>query len=555
MRYQDVDQIAPANVASLVPVWVFHTGVLDPNSSFEGSPIVVGGTMYVSTGHDDVFALDAATGVEKWAYHPESVMPPLKQISACCGRDNRGVAYTAGKVYIARLDGVLVALDAATGKPVWQATVADYRAGYSLTMAPQVVDGLVVVGISGGEYRARGKVVAYDAGTGRAVWEFDSTLPGNTWAGQSWQKGGGPVWGNPSVDAQLGLVYITTGNASPDLNGYYRAGQNLYTSSIMALDAHSGRVQWTFQEVHHDLWDYDGPQPTLLFTLQKGGQAIPALGHCNKDGYYFILDRRTGQPLYPVTETPVPAGPSWQHAWPTQPESSVDSLTPHTVSSVPPGLTAATEFTPPREQPLLIQPGPDGGCEWPPAAYSPRTRYVYYGTRYLPGLIKAGPHNFKKDSAGETLGSVVTEPVPGVHYSGIYGATDTTTGKIAWQINVPLLAKSGMMVAGDLVFFGENDGRFHAVDARTGAMLWTFQGTSLPRGGGSDAAPIAYVVGGREFVANAFGGNYLDNTFEYSPLGDALVAFALPQQGYSGPQVVYADSAPRPFSAAQPAHR
>jgi len=554
-RYQNVDQVTPANVARLQPAWVFHTGVFDPKASFEASPIVVDGTMYVSTGHDDVFALNAATGAERWAYHPEAAMPPLSQVPLCCGRDSRGVAFADGKIYLARLDAVLVALDARTGQPVWQTRVADYHQGFSMTIAPQAVAGLVIVGVSGGEYVSPGKVVAFDARTGRPVWTFNTTTPGPTWAGASWRTGGAPVWGNPSVDPQRGLVYVTTGNAAPNLNGVSRAGTNLYTSSIVALDLHTGRVRWAFQEVHHDLWDYDGPQPAVLFTLRRGGQQIPALGHCNKAGYYFILDRRTGQPLYPVTEAPVPSGPTWQHAWPTQPESAVDSLTPHAVTFTPKGLTAVPEFTPPHKQAELVQPGPDGGCEYPPEAYSPRTSFVYYGTRYLPGLLTASPSNTTKDASGETLGSSATEPVPGVHYAGIYGATDTTTGKIAWKIDVPLLAKSGLLVAGDLVFFGENDGRFHAVDARTGAILWTFQGTSLPAGGGSDAAPIAYVAHGQEFVVNAFGGNSLDNGFQYSPAGDALVAFALPPAGYIGPHIVRAMAPttgnPRPSSRSQ----
>lgn len=546
-RFQNVDQINPSNVSRLKPAWVFHTGLLGDEVSFENSPIVVNGTMYVSTGHDDVYALDASTGAERWGYHPEVQMPNLGNLSICCGQDNRGVAYKDGKVYLGRLDDVLVALNAKTGEEIWQRRVADYHDGYAITMAPQVIDypgvpDTVVIGVAGGEYKVRGQLAAYDLNTGKPRWTFQATLPGRSWAGMSWKNGGGPIWQTPAFDRQLGRLYLSTGNASPNLSGQRRAGEDLYTSSLVALDIRTGKVAWHFQEVHHDLWDYDGPQPPVLFPVTKNGKTYDALGHCNKNGYYYILDRRTGKPIFPVTEKAVPPGPSWQHSWPTQPVSSVQSLTPHSVQSTPPYLKSAPEFTPPRDQPLLIQPGPDGGCEWPPAAYSPRTKDVYYGTRYLPAVLSSHKGNFGKDAGGEFLGSSESEPVPGVHYYGIYGATDTVTGKVAWKIKVPDLAKSGMLVAGDLVFFGQNNGQFNAVNAKDGARLWNFDATTVPTAGAAAAAPVAYVADGHEFIANAFGGNYLDREFQLSPKGDALIAFALPEAQSHGPNVVYADN-------------
>ncbi len=270
-RFQDVGQINPSNVASLRPAWIFHTGVLDPATSFEGSPIIVNGIMYISTGHDDVFALSAATGAMKWAYHPEADMPPLSQLSICCGEDSRGVAYGDGLIFLARLDARLVALNAHTGAVAWQATVANWQDRYSMTMAPQFAGGEVVVGLSGADYETRDAVVAYDALTGRRLWTFYTTAPGPTWQGTSWQTGGGAVWDNPAVDPRLGVVYVSTGNAAPDLYGGNRAGQNLYTSSLVALDLRTGRVRWYFQEVHHDLWDYDSAQAPMLFDVPSGG--------------------------------------------------------------------------------------------------------------------------------------------------------------------------------------------------------------------------------------------------------------------------------------------
>src|SRR5882724_8100596 len=476
-RYQDVDQINPSNVARLKPAWIFHTGVLDPDASLEVSPIMVNGTLYLTSGHDDVFALDAATGQEKWAYRPLAEdMTPLEQLTICCGQANRGVAVGNGKVFIGRLDDVLVALDANTGAVLWKSTVVDFHDNFSITMATQFVNNLVIVGVSGGEFQVRGQVVAYNAETGAEVWRFFTTAKG-TWGGDSWKHGGATLWNTPAVDPALGLIYINTGNPSPDLNGVRRIGQNLYATSIVALDLSTGHVRWFFQEVHHDLWDYDSAQPVLLFTLEKNGQTFPALGHCGKNGNYYILDRRNGQPLFDVDELPVPTKPAWQHPWPTQPVSSVEPLTPLgfvpgtiDLNKLPPGVTLAPQYTPPSRDTVLISPGDDGGAEWPPAGFSPRTKFIYYGTRYEPSTFVTAPNNT------EGIGSAFEEKVPGVKAFGIFGATDTATGKTAWKIHVRQPAKSGLLVAGDLVFFGEGNGKFHAVDAVTGAILWTFNG-------------------------------------------------------------------------------
>jgi quinohemoprotein ethanol dehydrogenase len=516
-RYQDIDQINPSNVADLEPAWVFHTGVLgDPAAKFEASPLIVDGTMYVSSGHDDVFALDPVTGEQKWAYHPEADMPPLDQLSICCGRDSRGVAYGDGLIFIARLDAKLVALDAQTGEEVWKTTVGDWRDGYTLTLAPQYADGKVIVGLSGGEFQVRGRVVAYDARTGRQQWVFHTTLPGTTWAGDSWRTGGGTAWTTPPVDPELGMVYVSTGNAAPDLTGENREGQNLYTASLVGLDLQTGQVRWAFQEVHHDIWDYDGPQAPVLFNVTKNGRTFPAVGHCNKTGEYFILNRVTGEPLFPVREEPVPTtDPDWQHAWPTQPVSSVERLAPISLDSVPDGITAAPRFTPPREEELAMQPGTSGGCEWPPGAYSPRTGNVYYAANYAPSLFSS--HEGNDSDFGSTA-----RGVPGVQRYTLVGATNTRTGKLAWSTRSPVRGDIGITVAGDLLFYGEGNGRFNAANARTGANLWTFEAASVPNAGTPTAPAAVYAVDGREYVVEAFGDRGAGS-------GDALIAFALPR--------------------------
>ncbi len=533
-RFQAADQINPSNVSRLRPAWIFHTGVLDPQASLEVSPIVADGRMFVTSGHDDVFALDAATGRERWSYHPK-LRVPITHVSLCCGEVNRGVAFGNGRVFLARLDGVLDALDARTGALLWERAVVDVNAGLSLTMAPQFTSGLVILGSAGGEFKARGQVAAFDAASGNQRWRTFTTLPGPTWQNTSWQHGGAHVWQTPAIDPQLNLLYVATGNAAPDINGKDRAGVNLFSSSIVALDLTTGSVRWNFQEVHHDLWDYDGAQPTMLFDVTKDGKAFPAVGHCSKNGNYYILDRRSGAPLFPVIETPVATKPGWQNASPSQPVSAVEPLTPLGIlpgtvdpKKLPADVVLAPQYTPPQEQKRLIQPGDDGGCEFPPAAFSPRTHFVYYGTRYEPAVYQSLPRDDGPNPQGEFLGSSFHEAIPGVTDFGIFGATDVDTGKVVWKIKVAQPAKSGMLIAGDLVFFGEGNGRLHAADARSGQVLFTFDGRTVPNGGGAQAAPIAYVLDGREYIVNAFGGNNADRpNFPPNIVGDAIVAFTI----------------------------
>ncbi|HEX2714321.1 MAG TPA: PQQ-binding-like beta-propeller repeat protein [Candidatus Acidoferrales bacterium] len=575
-RFQDADQINPSNVKNLEVAWVFHTGVLDPAGALPVTPIVADGRMFVTDGHDDVFALNAETGKQIWAYKPTSIageMPPLDQLTPCCGRNNFGVAYADETVYYGRLDDVVVALDAETGKVQWETRVADFHHNYVINMAPQLVDGKLIVSVSGGEFEVRGQVFALNAETGHIIWSFATTKPdsygppNNT----AFLRGGATLWNTPAVDRELGLVYINTGNAAPDIQGEDRRGDNLYATSIVALDLRTGLPVWSFQEVHHDIWDYDSAQSVVLFSLNKGGEEFQAIGHCSKNGQYYILNRRNGHPIYPVTEVAAPFGmpgpPSnaeFQNAAARQPISAVEPLTPLrfdqlTAAEKPdtavinanfsslfaPGQTTVSlspQYTPPDPTLRLIMPGDDGGCEWAPAAYSPRTKFVYYGTRHEPHLFQTKKGNNRILPNGLHLGSNFINRVPGSKPFGLFGATDTLTGKVVWKIRVPQPAKSGVLVAGDLVFFGEGNGKLHAANAKTGELLFTFDGPAhIKNAGGSSASPIAYVTEGREFIANAFGGNVPDrNNFTGNcsgvgrdcdnPVGDAIVAFTLPRR-------------------------
>ncbi len=575
-RFQNLDQINPSNVNKLQVAWVFHTGVLDPLSELEASPIEVDGRLFITDGHDNVFALNAASGQQLWKFDGFNDEAQLAKFFLCCGRNNHGVAFGDGAVFVGRFDDSVVALNAETGKVLWQNSVADFHDKVSINSAPQFVHfggrDLVIISLSGGEFEIRGQVFALDAKTGKTVWRFSTTQP-NSFAGQSFLTGGGAVWNPPAIDADLGLVYLSVGNAAPDILGENRAGDNLFSASIVAVDLSTGNPVWHFQEVHHDIWDYDSAQPAVLFPLEKDGKHIRALGHCAKTGQYFILDRRTGQPIFPVTEQPVPASgaaAAFQIAALTQPYSAVEPMTPLrfdqlTAEEQPdtaaitaafsaflaPGQTEVAlspQYTPPDETLRLIMPGDNGGCEWNPAGFSPRTKYVYYGARHDPDVFKTHSGNtsvIPEAVNGDLhLGSTFINHVPGAKPFGVYGATDTRTGKVVWKIRIPQPAKSGVLVAGDLVFFGEGNGKFDAVDAKTGKMLFTFDApANIPNAGGAAAGPIAYLVEGREFIVNAFGGNVPDRSITANgnclggghtcdnPVGDAFIAFALPRRG------------------------
>jgi len=529
-RFQDIDQINPSNVNTLKPAWIFHTGIFDPAMSMEMTPLVVDGVMYITTGDDDVFALNPTTGKQIWHYHPTD-MPPLNTLPICCNRDNRGVAYGDGLIFNARLDATLVALNAKTGTVVWKTVVDLSSNGAALTLAPQFVGASegtvpeVLVGVSGGDFGVRGHLDAYNPATGKLLWRFYTTEPG-TWAGNTYLHGGASIWGTPTFDPKLNMVYFSTGNAFPWLWTAARAGTNLYSASILALDATTGELQWFFQETHHDMWDYDGPQPTMLLTVN----GVPALEHTSKNGYMWILDRASGESLFPYQEVaipPVPANAAFQNAWPTQPESSIESLVQHQATGLPAGYTAAPMWTTTGPTPVVSQPWASGGSEWPPAAYSPRTHMVYSHANYSPANVSITntTANAGCPTSPTCEFSFASSAVPGVEH-GVYGAVNLTTGTVAWTI--PLLSinpDSGMTVAGDLVFFGDGTGLFYAASAATGEILWVFDATTVPNAGGATASAAVYEVGGVEYVVYGFGG---DPGFGSFTLGDAVIAFALP---------------------------
>jgi quinohemoprotein ethanol dehydrogenase len=527
-RFANIDQINPSNVSELKTAWIFHTGIFDPNMSMEMTPLVVSGVMYVPTGDDDVFALNPTTGKQIWAYHPTDMAKP-STLPICCNHDNRGVAYGEGLIFVARLDANLVALNAKTGAVVWKTAVDLSSNGAAMTLAPQFIGASegtvpeVLVGVSGGDYGVRGHLDAYSPASGKLLWRFWTTEP-HSWAGNSYLHGGASIWGPPTFDPTLNMVYFSTGNAFPWGWTAQRPGTNLYSASIVAVDATTGELQWFFQEVHHDMWDYDGPQPTVLFSLN----GIAAIEHTNKAGYTFILDRASGEPLFPYQEVaipPTPANAAFNNPWPTQPVSSIESLVEHQATNPPPGMIAAPMWTTVGPTTVVIQPYINGGMEWSPAAYSPRTHMIYSHSRYSP--FEASVTNNVANAGCPTSATCdFSFAVPPGVANGVYGAVNTLTGKVAWTIPIlSITPDSGMTVAGDLVFFGDGTGLFYAASAATGEILWVFDAATVPNAGGATASAAVYEINGVEYVVYGFGG---DPGFGSFTTGDAVIAFALP---------------------------
>ena len=531
-RYSSLDQINTDNVKDLKGAWTYKIGAMSRATSFESSPIIIDGTMYLTGPQSQVYALNAKTGQELWKYIPE--MKGIEALPLCCGQVNRGVAVAEGKVFVGQLDAKLTALDQKTGAVVWSVQVDDPRAGYSETMAPVYYDGLVYIGVSGAEYEIRGHMNAYQASTGKLAWRF-YTIPApgefghETWPQDTdwWKYGGGSVWQAPAIDPDLRMIYITVGNPSPDLDGSIRAGDNLFTESIVALDLKTGQRKWHFQEIHHDIWDLDTVSPNILFNAKINGKQVKGLAQAGKSGWVYLLDRETGKPLVPINEKPVPQD-AFQKTAATQPfpegEPFVPLACPEKVQNYPMGGV----FTPFEKEPILICPGANGGSEWSAASYSPQTQLTYTCGIHQPQIWTAKPEKLEQGTL--RLGSAFFTP-PGGRTWGTLTGVNVTVNKIAWQKSgdqgddfKQMCIGGSMATAGGLVFAGEGNGNFNAYNAKTGERLWRFQ-----TGAGANAPAVTYEVDGEQFVAVASGGNFqLD-----FPRGDTLWVFSL--KGTLGP--------------------
>jgi PQQ-dependent dehydrogenase (methanol/ethanol family) len=486
-RYYLGKQINKSNVGKLRPAWIFQTEVKE---SLETTPIVVGEVMYITTSFNHVYAINAKTGEQYWHYKHK--MGPVT--TYCCGPNNRGVAIYKDKVYMGTLDAKLVALDAKTGSLLWETQLAEPEAGYSETMAPTAVDGKILIGTNGGEYGIRGFVRAYDAETGKQVWNFH-TIPENSvgvWEtkdatgldmlrdieaekkalkelGDPYKTLGGGVWQNPAVDLKSKRIYFVVGNPSPDLDGRLRPGDNLYTNSLVAVNLDTGEYVCHFQYIAHDVWDLDAVSPPILTDVKdKDGKTVPGVLHAGKTGYVYVHNRDDCS-LIRFSEPMVDQTGRW---------------------------------TLPTTKGAKMFPGANGGVEWSVMAVNPELGLTYAVNLHQPMTYRVDETPTPYPGGKLWLGGAFTV-IPGEESWGNITAVDYNTGKIKWQKKTPLPMMGGTLAtAGGLVFTGEGDGWFRAYDAESGEVLWSFFA-----GAGVNAPPAAYTVDGKEYIVVGAGGN------------------------------------------------
>jgi len=515
-RYSVLDKINTSNLKRLSGAWSIHLENGAGAGNMEATPVVVDGVMYVTTFQQSVIAVDAKSGEMKWKYRPDSEV----RTGA-----NRGVVVAEGKVFFGRRDNTLIALDRQTGQLVWQTKLTDQRPAY--TAAPPVYyDGIVYIGIAGGELGVRGHMGAYDAKTGKEVWKF-WTIPGpgergaETWEGDSYKYGGAGVWTNVAIDPDLRMIYFGVGNAGPDTDGRNRGGDNLYTCSVLALDLKTGAYKWHFQEIHHDIWDQDSASAPVLADITYRGRPRKILIHAAKTGYLYIFDRTDGKPLIGIEEKPVRQEPRMKTAK-TQPYPIGDAFVPGCAERLG-SYEIGCLFTPFWETPILIFPGSSGGNAFAPLTFSPKTNLIY-----VPGNVMATLFSSKHEAWDAIKQGFVTTGVgegffrpEGVQRSGTLTAMDPTTNEIVWQkkTKYPMGGGSGLLsTAGGLIFHGESDGNLVAYDIRNGDELWKFQ-----TGAGANAPAVTYEIDGEQYVAILAGGNSL----MFSQRSDLLWAFKL----------------------------
>ncbi|HWG69730.1 MAG TPA: PQQ-dependent dehydrogenase, methanol/ethanol family [Steroidobacteraceae bacterium] len=482
-RYSRLDQINAGNASRLSMQWAFQVADL---GQFETSLLAVDGILYGTGQNNRAFAIDGRSGRAIWRYQ-RSLPDKLK---LCCGAVNRGFAILGSRLYMATLDAHLIALDTKSGNVIWDVEVADYRKGYTLTLAPLALKNEIIVGPSGGEYGAAGFIDAYDAATGRRLWRFD-TVPGpgqpghDTWLGDSWRSGGAPAWLTGSYDPQLNLLFWPTGNPSPDFFGAGRRGDNLYSNSMLALDADTGKLKWYFQFTPHDVHDYDATEIPVLLDADWRGERRRLLIQANRNGYVYVLDREDGRFL----SAQAFGATTWARG------IGADGR---------PIMGAAAESGPAGAR---VCPGALGLTNWFSPSYSPDTGWLYVATSTECDVFTGVPQQFR--SGHDFGGSLAVPAEPNRVPSGALEAIDPLTGIQKWEFKYFSSPNGGALsTAGGLVFAGDSSGNFIVLDARTGRDLWHRQ-----LGAGIYSSAVTYRLGGTQYVA--------------IPSGSAIFAFAV----------------------------
>jgi alcohol dehydrogenase (cytochrome c) len=511
-RFSTLDQINKQNVKSLKPAWAYS---LDNIQSQESQPLIYNGVLYVST-EKATMAVDAKTGRQIWKvaldYAPETYR------MACCGANSRGVALYDGKVFRAALDNRVIAYDAKDGKELWSTKVAEVKDGYSMTVAPLAVNGIILVGNSGAEYGTRGFIDGYDAKTGQRAWRrYTVACPGepggDTWpAGDACQHGGGSAWLTGSYDPELDTVYWGTGNPG-SWNPTTRKGDNLYTSSVLALDPKSGAIKWHYQFSPNDGFDFDGNNELVLATIPVEGQPRKVILQANRNGFFYVLDRATGKLLAANAFVPQ----NWA--------KSIDLKT-----SRPINTELVDRYH--KGENVGVAPGPFGGKNWSPMSFNPGTGLAYVNSNYVPSGMKITAQPWK---AGEMwFGIEMGPPVeadlpPGNHPKAALKAIDPMTGKAKWSTPADRPRWGATLsTKGGLVFTGQMTGEFEAFDADTGQLLWSYQ-----TGSGVEGQPVTWEADGVQYVAvtSGHGGVYAlygeDPVVKAMPQGGMLWVFAL----------------------------
>ena len=538
-NFSALTEINTDNVNQLSPVWRIHLdgSGIGAKYSGEAQPIVYEGVMYIITGADDVFALSIETGEVLWRY---SANLSDEISTVCCGWTSRGVGFGEDKIFVGQLDGILKALDKDSGAEVWSIQAEAWEEGYTITSAPLYFQGMVITGFSGAEFAARGRVKAYSAEDGSLLWTFYN-VPGpgefghDTWPADNaaWQTGGGTVWHTPAVDPQLGMIYFSTGNPGPDYNGSERAGDNLFTASIVALDAYTGDYRWHFQEVHHDIWDYDAPNPVVLFDLDYNGVPRKGLAQAGKTGWLYILDRTNGEPLVGIEERPVPQEPR-QATSATQPYPAGEAFVTQTLDVAPEGyrlINNGAIFTPFWEEPVMLRRG-DANRTPSTVDQGKGVIYVCAGERQAAYSVR---ETLQQARSGDrnTGGSMRFAPIP---ITGILSAMDLRSNRKLWSQRWPNRCYSGLVAtAGNLLFAGRNDGRITALDARDGSKLWEFMTDA-----GVNAPATIFEHNGKQYVTVFSAGNLLgrarrgDSVWLFTLLDEEEGAIALVQANLEG---------------------